>query len=818
MIVDDLKYGWRQLIKAPGFSLTAILTLGLAIGANTAVFSLVDAVLLKSIPYPQPERLGGMGGIYTRGGAEVRRGIMAVDGAGWEALKKQASSVDAAVYSGLTSPVSLVAPARTISVEPQRVSAGYFRVLGVPPAIGREFTAEEDVVGGPTLAILSDHLWRSVFNADPAVVGQSILIKAEPHVVVGVMPASFRSNVDADLWTPLRPSTTGEGGGTNYGVVARLKDGITWPQAAGEAGGAVDSTMRRRTSDDGVTLSHTLMSLQQQMTNEVRLPLQLLSAGVGVVLLVACVNLAGLLLARAGRRTREIATRLAVGGNRRAVMRQLLIESLMLAGCGGIVGLAIGAAALAGLKATATDLLLTPWGEVALDARVLSVTLALTAVTAVLFGLVPAVQATRLDVQAALAEGGTRSIAGGAKGWPRRLLVVAEVALGVTLLVGAGLLIRTFMYLQSQPAGFDPRNVIAVSASLEDARYEKHESIEPMFARSLERIRAVPGVESAALSLGLPYQRILNMGTRIVGASGASGAPSDFVASTATYVSAGYFEALRQPLLSGRTLRDSDSRAAAQVVVVNQVFARRYFKDGDAVGGQVQVGGQVRQIVGVVANTQQRGGFMSFGPIDAVPGLYMPFAQFPPGGLRTIHGWFSTAWLIRQTSEGAVTEATIRRVMSEIDPLLAVSTVRGVDEVKSASLARQRTLMMLVAALGGLALLLAAMGIHALISSGVSERQRELGIRMALGATVGQTVRDAALPGIVVALAGLAVGCAAAYGASSLIRSLLWGVRENDPLTFAAVVGALLAVALAASVIPALRVRKLDPVALLRSE
>jgi len=815
MIADDLKYGWRQLIKAPGFSITAILTLGLAIGANTAVFSLVDAVLLKSIPYPQPERLGGMGGIYTRDGAEIRRGNMALNGAGWEALRKQVSSVDAALYSGLTSPVSLVAQTRTISVDPQRVSAGYFRVLGVPPAIGREFTAEEDVVGGPTLTILSDRLWRSVFDADPAVIGRSILIKAELHVVIGVMPAAFRSNVDADLWTPLRPSTTGEGGGTNYGVIARLKDGVTWPQASGEAGAAVDSTMQRRTSDDGVTLSHTLMPLQDQMTGDVRLPLQLLSAGVGMVLLVACVNLAGLLLARAGRRTREIATRLAVGGDRKAVIRQLLIESLVLALCGGLAGLAIGAAALEVLKAMATDLLITPWGEVALDARVLSVTLGLTMLTAILFGLVPAIQATRLDVQAALAEGGTRSIAGGAKGWPRRLLVVAEVALGVVLLVGAGLLIRTFMYLQSQPSGIDLNNLMVVSASLEDARYEKHESIEPMFARSLERLRAIPGVESAALSLGLPYQRILNMGTRIVGASGA---PGDFVSSTATYVSPGYFEALRLPLLSGRTLRDTDTRTSALAVVVNQAFARRYFNDRDAVGEHVQMGGQVRQIVGVVANTQQRGGFLSFGPIDAVPGIYMPFSQFPTGGLRTIHGWFSTAWLIRQTADGAVTEATIRRAMSEVDPLLAVSTVRDVDDVKSASLARQRTLMMLVAALGGLALFLAAMGIHALISSGVTERLRELGIRMALGATVGQTVRDAAMPGILMALAGLVIGCGIAYSATGLIRSLLWGVKENDPLTFVTVIVALLAVAILASVMPALRVRKLDPVSLLRSE
>ena len=814
MIADDLKFGWRQLIKAPGFTITAVLTLGLAIGANTAVFSLVDAVLLKSIPYPQPERLGTIGAIFTRNGSEVDRSNMAVSGAGWQALKDQAPSIDAAIHSGLSSAVSLVAQSRTISVEPQRVSAGYFRVLGVPPALGREFAVEEDVVGGPTLVILSDRIWRSVFNGDPAVVGRTILLKAEPHVVIGVMPPSFRSNYDADLWTPLRPSTTGEGSGNNYGVVARLRDGVPWPQASGEAGAAVDSTITRRTSANGVTVSHMLIPLQEQMTTDVRLPLLLLSAAVGVVLLVACVNLAGLLLARAGRRTREIATRLAVGGDRQAVMRQLLIESLLLAMCGGLAGLLIGAAALEGLKAATVDLLLTPWGQVALDGRVLSVTLGLTMLTAILFGLVPAIQATRLDVQAALAEGGTRSVAGGAKGWPRRLLVAAEVALGVVLLVGAGLLIRTFVYLQTLPAGFDPTNVVAVSASLEDARYAAHPNVEALFARSLERLRALPGVESAAISLGLPYERILNLGARIVNGS----ERSDFVFTTATYVTPGYFEVLRLPLLAGRTFRDSDTSTSAPVVIVNEAFARRHFKARDAVGQHIWANGATREIVGVVGNVQQRGGFQNFGPIDALPGFYTPFSQFPGGGLRTIHGWFSTAWIVRQAHDGAVPEPILRRVMAEIDSQLAVSAVRGIDEVRSATLSRQRMLMILVGALGGLALFLAAIGIHALIASGVAERTRELGIRMALGATVHQTVIDAARPGMVMAAVGLVAGSVLAYGASGVIRNLLWGVRENDPITFAAVVGALLAVAIVASVVPALRIRKFDPVSLLRSE
>ena len=816
MIADDLKYGYRQLVKAPGFAITAILTLGLAIGANTAVFSLVDAALLKSLPYPEPERLGTLGADYSRDGVVVQRVVVGgVDGRGWETVRDRVPSVHGAVSSGMSARVSLITDARTMIVSPQRVSAGYFQVLGISPAIGREFTREDDVQGGPALAVLSDRLWRSAFNGDASVVGRTILLKGEPHTVVGVMPASFRTGTDADLWTPTRPSLTGEGGGTNYMLIVRVKDGVSWSQAAAEVGAAMDSTVVRRVNASGLTVNYTLTPLQQYMTNGVRLPLLLLTVSVALVLLVACVNLAGLLLARAGRRTREIATRLAVGGNRGAVIRQLLIESVVLAVLGGLAGLAFGALALAGLKASADQLLLTSWAEVSLDARVMSVALGLTALTAILFGLVPAVQATRLDVQAALAEGGTRSVAGGAKGWPRRLLVVAEVALGVVLLVGAGLLTRTFMHLQSQAPGFDPRQIKVTSASLEDKRYEQHERVQQLFERSLARLATIPGVEAAAVSLGLPYERILNMGARVVGPAGEK---SDFVFTTATYVTPGYFETLKLGLKSGRTLQGTDTTASAKVVVVNESFQTRHFKGKSAVGEYVSMSGQDRQIVGVVANVQQRGGFNGYGPLDALPAIYMPFSQFPPNGLLTIHGWFSPAWIIREARAGAVTDLAIRRAMEEIDPQLPLSATRGIDEVQSAALSRQRILMLLVAALGGLALFLAAIGIHALISSGVTERTRELGIRMALGATVGQTIRDAAMPGIIMAVVGLAIGCGVAYGTSGFIRSLLWGVRENDPTTYIAVIATLLVIAVMAAVLPALRIRKFDPVSLLRSE
>jgi predicted permease len=698
-----------------------------------------------------------------------------------------------------------------VLIAPQRVSAGYFRVLGVSPALGREFTRDEDRAGGATVTVLSDRLWRSAFNADPAVLGRTVLLKGEPHEVIGIMPASFRTSADADLWTPLRPNTNGEGANPNYGIVLRLKDGVSWAQASAEMSAVGDPALAQR---EGVTGRHSLLSMQEIMTGDVRLPLLLLSAAVGLVLLVACVNLAGLLLARAGRRTREIATRLAVGGDRRAVMRQLLLESVVLAVCGGLAGLLIGALALEALKATETSLLFTPWGRVALDARVLSVTLGLTVLTAILFGMVPAIQATRLDVQAALAEGGTRSVAGGARGWPRRVLVVAEVALGVVLLVAAGLLIRTFAYLQSRPTGFDPRQIIVATASLDDARYAEHERIEQLFARTVDRLSAVPGIESAAVSLGLPYERILNMGARVIGPGGGQ---SDFVFSTATYVTPGYFETLRLPIQNGRSFSATDAKTSAPVVIVNEAFAGRNFRDRNPIGEHVMIAGRARQIVGVAANVQQRGA-AGFGPIDALPQIYLPFSQFPTQGLRTYHGWFATAWVIREAHDGAVTEQGIRRAIGDVDAQLALSPLRGVDSLRADSLSRQRIMMLLVAALGGLALFLAAIGIHALIASGVTERTRELGIRMALGATVRRTIIDAARPGIVTALIGLVIGSALAWGASGLIRNLLWGVRENDLLTFAAVIAVLLAVAVAASVLPALRVRRFDPVALLRSE
>ncbi|MGE3191711.1 MAG: FtsX-like permease family protein, partial [Vicinamibacterales bacterium] len=593
----------------------------------------------------------------------------------------------------------------------------------------------------------------------------------------------------------------------------RLRPGVSWAEAGAEMAALADPSLRRTEADGGLRITHGAIPLQAGLTEASRRPLLLLWGAVGLVLVIAMVNLAGLLLARASSRTREIATRLALGGGRGAVIRQLLAESALIAGIGGALGLAVGAAGVRALQAMA-DQFIGPGPAAVLDGRVVAVTAVLTAVTALAVGLVPALQASRLDLAPALAAGGTRSIAGGARGWARRVLVVAEVALGMTLLVGAGLLLRTFMALTQLPPGFDARNVVAISASLDDARYRDHDAVLRLFDEGLARLRALPGVESVAVSLGLPYDRILNMGARIVGAGGE--AEGDGVFTTATYVTPGYFETLAIPVVAGRAIGAGDGEAGAPVVVVNETFVRRYLADGAAIGRQVAMSGELREIVGVVGDVRQRGGFNGYGPVDALPGVYLPAAQFPASAMAVVHTWFTPSWVVRTAGPAAVAEPALRRAMREAAPGLAVADVRALTDVRAAATGEQRMLTLLVGLLGGAALLLAAIGIHGLIASGVAERTRELGIRLALGATVGGAVRAAALPGIHMALVGLAAGAFGALAATRFLGSLLWGVSETDPLTFVLVALTLLAVAVVASVLPALRVRRMDPVALLR--
>ena len=801
----DIRYAIRVLARSPVFAITAILTLTLCIGANTAIYTVVDRVLLRPLPYPRPDRLAVVVRYYQGiGEADVSQA-----GVTWVALRDGASKLDFASFSDLGMGVNLVAGGEAEYVLQQRVSAGYFRVLGVLPAIGREFSDEEDRVNGPQVAVLSHALWTRAFHADAAIVGTSILLRGEPHLVVGVMPSGFVNETRADVWTPLRPSTTGEGGGENYGIVARLRDGVSWPEANAQVAAATASLVRERYGRSRLPVSLAVMPLQRGLTEDTRRPLLVLWAAVGAVLIIGCVNIAGLLLARSRTRAPELAMRMALGGGRDAIIRQLLVESAVLAACGGAGGIVLG---YVGSRTCAAwlEAAFGVSGATGLDLRVLAITAGAALSTSVVFGLVPAINATRVDLRAALVESGTTSVAGGARAWPRRALVLVEVALGVVLLVGAGLLIRSFEHLVTLRGGFDATNVVTATFSLQDARYRTSDRVVSLFDRTLARMHDIPGVEHAAVALTLPFERALNDGFRFVG-----GDQQGRIVNT-TYVTPEYFDTLRIPIVRGRAMTSADSRTGAPVIVVNQAFVRRYLPDQDPIGRQMASGGESRTIIGIAGDIQHKVTFGNFGPIAPMPAAYVPAAQLSGGFFAQVHTWFSPSWIVRLSGpqEGIVSQMSA--AVTSDDPLLPFAKVRTLDDVRGEAVATERAQAILLTTLAGLAVVLAAVGLYGLVANSVAERTRELGIRIALGSSTRRAIALAAAPGVAMALAGVAAGLLGARLGATVMRSLVWGISPNDPTTFATAGAVVFLVALIAAIVPALRIVRLNPIRALR--
>ena len=807
---SDLRFAFRQLRKAPGFTLIVIGTLALCIGVNTAIFSVLDAVLLRAAPYPEPDRLAVVVTATRGGGAEDIN--TSQTGALFEAVRDHVPGLDVAAHAW-PGGANFAANDRPEYIQQQRVSAGYFRVLGMAPRTGREFSREEDVPHGAAAAILSHGFWQRVFHGDASVLGRTISLRGEEYTVVGIMPRDFRAAAPVDVWTPLRPNREGEGGGSNYGVIARLRPGVSWAQASEQ----LRSLSQALKSAPGFPrevkyFEERIIPLETGARADVRSELLLTWAAVLMVLLIGCVNIAGLLLARSGARGREMATRMALGGSRAAIVRQLLMESVLLALAGGIAGITVGGFALDWLKQLGAEKNQL-WYPIELDARVLAVMMGIALATSLLFGLAPALHTSRLDIRSVLNEAG-RGIAGSRRRWTRGALVAAEVALSLVLLVGAGLMVRSLVWLNGLNPGFDTHNVVAAEASLQDARYQTSAAVNRLYTQTLERMRRIPGVQSAAVALTLPYERPLNNGFRTV-----DGRDRERHTGEVVYTTPGYLETMRIPLVAGRELRDSDGTQNPQIAVVSQSFAARYFAHGDAVGRHVDMGGGSREIVGICGDVQLHSGITAkFGPLSIEPTLYVPASQTKDGFLQLVHTWFSPKWVIRTSGPTANLNGQIRAALADVDPQLPIAHFRTVEELRNVQTGSQRYLAALFSMLAGLALLLAAVGLYGLISQSIAQRRHEIGIRLALGATARQTIAGAMRPGLLLSIAGIGAGLAMSLVAVRFLRSMLWGVRATDPATFAATAGILLVVAALASLAPALRILRMDPAETLRNE
>ncbi len=814
---QDLRYALRQLRRSMGFSLAVVLTLTLAIGVNSAVFSLLDGFLLRGLPYPQAERIGilmsHVEGTNSRTGKQASEEDDSHDGETWELLKRNLSSVTIASWGGaggVNLQTGADAGGAVRYVHAGRVSAHYFDVLGIPPFLGRSFTDEEDRPHGPQAVVLSFALWQSAFHANAAIVGKTIHLKGEPYTVVGVLARKAIVPSAADLFTPLRPATSGECGGNNCGIMMRLKPGATWQQLTAQ----ISHMAKPGYVGTSVRAWFYVEPMHNYLGEYMRPRVEALMLAVGFVLLIACANLAGLTLVRIARRNLEVATRLALGASRARVLWQLWMENLLLALVGGGAGLALAFTLIRAAQSLLPDEMV-PMGGFSLDSRVLLFTVGATVLTSLLFGALPALETRRVDLRLALAAG-TRTVASGS-GRIRKWLIGTEVALTVVLMAGAGLLVRTLIHLETLPPGFDATNVMTAKASLTAVRYNEPATLVHLLDQSLASIRRIPGVEDAAAGLSVPYERGLNYSLTII--DGPEAGKDD--GTNLSYITPGYFSTLRIPLLSGRAFLSSDTSTSQQVAMVNEDFARHFYNDRDVVGRHFQLGGGdvSYTIVGVVANVQKKPSmYVDDAPLTTEPIAYLPAAQTPMPVIAAGNLWFQPSWIVR--THGPVTGLTedMQRALAEVDPNLPFSGFYSMQDLLNERLQVQHIEVTLLGVLAGLALLLSSIGIYALVSNLVVQRRREIGIRLALGCTLRQAVLEAGSAGAASVSGGVLAGLVMSFFALRALKSEIYGVSTYDHVTLVSVPLLLLSIAAVASLLPALRIANIDPAETLRAE
>ncbi len=812
MLGQDLRYGWRMLRRSPGFTAAAVVALALGIGANTAIFSVLDAVLLKPLPYEDPERLVKL---WTR-----FRGIGIPGDRNWFSAPEftdlrrlnQSLSHLAAISRGNYN-ISGSAGGVPERVEGAAVSPSLFPMLGVQSQIGRVFLNEEEQPGRDAVCLISHGLWQRRFGADRDLPGRTLVVNGRSFQVVGVLPAWFQYPAEAEMWTPLAftPEALAPNNRGSHGleVLARVKPALSLQQARADLEAAA-RTVTEQSRDypyRQFDFTFLMIPLLEEMVGDVKTALWILMGAVGFVLVIACANVANLQLARASAREREIAIRAALGAGRGRLVQQLLTESVLLALLGGLAGWLL---ARWGLRALVT-MAAASFPRVAgaeMDWRVLGFTMLASLATGVLFGLAPAMQVSRQANSESLKEGGRGASAGAAPLRLRRLLVVGEVALSLALLVGAGLLLKSFLRLQQVDGGFRPQGVLTLRLMLPQARYPKPEQVRGFYRDLIDRVRTLPGVEAAGATVALPLSGGGGSGTTTVDSRAVS---PDKASPEADWraVTPGYFEAMGVALVRGRYFDDRDSEQAAPVAIIDETMANTYWPGEDPIGKRLKRGGAQSTnpwmtIVGVVRHVRYR-------TLEAASRtqLYWPHTQFP---VRLM------SMAVRTSQDPRSLAATIQKQVQALDPDQPIYRVATMEELVADSLARRRLSMLLLALFAGTALVLAAVGIYGVMAYSVEQRAHEIGIRMALGAERWHVLRLVLGQSLALTTAGVALGLAGSLALTRLLRTLLFNVQAHDLATFAAVAAGLSLVALAASYIPARRASRVDPMVALRYE
>jgi putative ABC transport system permease protein len=808
-LLQDLRFGFRTLRKSPGFATVAILTLSIGIGANTAIFSFVNGVLLKPLPYGEPDRIVRVLEKPPGGG---RNGISTLNFLDWQ----RNNTVFEYMAAQTGGSVTLTGVAEPIQLRGSRVSSHYFDIFGIKATLGRTFVPEEDQLGKHRVAVLSHALWSTQFGADPNVIGRSITLDGYPHTVIGVLPANGAfDRAFSQIWRPL--AFEPENMTRNFhwfGAFAKLKPGVTLKQATAQMD-AIGTRIAQDFPDSNKGWGVGLDPFAETVVGtQLRQSLYVLLSAVGMVLLIGCANLANLTLARGTGREREVAIRASIGAGRWRLVRQFLTENVLLSIAGGVLGLGLGFALKAGLELLLPPFSLPREADVAIDTRVLLFTLALAIVTGLVFGLAPALQATRPNLAGCMKEGGRGASAGG-RHRVRSALVITEVALAFVLLTGAGLLIRSFFQMQQVDTGFDSTNVLTAGLPIPDKKFPDPQQLGAYLRQVVDRVEALPGVRDVALTSALPMQG-WGYGMPFQRADKPIVDRANRRACFFKMVSPSYFRALGMTLRKGRPIGEHDAKGGPPVTVINETMLRLYYKDEDPIGkrilvqeivpGKTQLGPEIAwEIVGVVAdekvtNIDNRGDN---------PGMYVSNAQSPV---------FFQALIVRAAMNPEALKRSLSTAIHQIDKDQTITDVKTLEQIKAESVASNRLRSMLLTVFASIAILLAAIGIYGVISYSVEQRTHEMGIRAALGASKGDLLRLILRSGMLMTGIGLLLGLAGAFGLTRLLANLLFGVGERDPMTIGVVAVLLACVALLACYLPARRATKVDPMVALRYE